>query len=195
MSSSLDCIHLYTNVVIHAIFNTSQWKKRSQKKNPNAQGTGQVILQYTMGWPRHPCFLPHHSALMTEVWTQGFTDKVPRASTNTSFIQETRPRKPGHSNSLATSLLHRAGSSWASKTGPQQEPPMDGQFKHAQQWHQLALGWLFHAFEPISNPLLFCFNTHVIYSIFNLSHRLLTIYTHACICQEPAVVYQMLYDN
>ena len=35
-------IHLYTNVVVHAIFNTSQWKKRSQKENPNAQGTGQV---------------------------------------------------------------------------------------------------------------------------------------------------------
>lgn len=48
MSSSLDCIHLYTNVVVHALFNTSQWKKRPQKKNPNAQGTGQIILQYTM---------------------------------------------------------------------------------------------------------------------------------------------------
>lgn len=74
--------------------------------------------------------------------------------------------------------LHELPRQWAcgSKTGPQQEPPMDGQFKHALQWHQLALGWLFHACEPISNPLV-CFITHIIYPIFNLSHRLLTIYT------------------
>lgn len=74
--------------------------------------------------------------------------------------------------------LHELPRQWACgpKTGSQQEPPMDGQFKHAQQWHQLSLGWLFHAFEPISNPLV-CFITHLIYPIFNLSHRLLTIYT------------------
>ena len=52
---------------------------------------------------------------------------------------------------------------------------MDRQFKDAQKCHQLTLGWLFHAFEPISNPVI-CFITHFIYPIFNLSHRLLTIY-------------------
>ena len=46
--------------------------------------------------------------------------------------------------------LHELPRQWAcgSKTGPQQEPPKDGQSKHALQWHQLASGWLFHACEP-----------------------------------------------
>lgn len=67
---------------------------------------------------------------------------------------------------------------------------MDHQFKDAQKCHQLTLGWLFHAFEPISNPVI-CFITHFIYPIFNLSHRLLTIYIQhmysACVSQATCL--------